>query len=168
MRSNKVEIRCNISGAIVDIHLYQFHEQTVESVRVWPIRDGPPVGKPVAIRVEHPDYDVARSIVDQIKQRLRRMPGVSDVSDNLQLGNRELVLRVDYAQGMIQVNGRPFSMGRFQQTVSQAMLATTAPVAPQPQSSKDDPTRIQSFPASPRGREDPNSELDEMRRQMGL
>ncbi|NOX60111.1 MAG: efflux RND transporter permease subunit [Planctomycetes bacterium] len=66
----------------------------VESFQVWPIRDGPPVGKPVAIRVEHPDYDVARGIVRQIRDRLEDMPGVHDVTDNLQLGNRELVMRV--------------------------------------------------------------------------
>ena len=79
------------------LHRYieEHPESSLESIRVWPIRDGPPVGKPVAIRVEHPDYDEARVIVDQIKERLGAMPGVSDVSDNLQLGNRELVLRVD-------------------------------------------------------------------------
>ncbi|MEZ6086269.1 MAG: efflux RND transporter permease subunit [Phycisphaerae bacterium] len=66
----------------------------VETLQVWPIRDGPPVGKPVAIRVEHPDYDVALGVVEQIRERLKHMPGVHDVADNLQLGSRELVMRV--------------------------------------------------------------------------
>ena len=72
------------------------HPQSgVERFRVWPVRDGPPVGKPVAIRVEHPDYDYARELTERISARLASIPGVYDVSDNLQLGNRELILDVD-------------------------------------------------------------------------
>ena len=70
----------------------------IERVRVWPIRDGPPVGKPVAIRVEHPDYNEARRVADEIEARLRTMRGVSDISDNLRMGGRELVLTVDDAR----------------------------------------------------------------------
>lgn len=70
-------------------------ESGIESIRAWPIRDGPPVGKPVAIRIEHPDYDYARLIADQMRTRLEGMAGVRDISDNLQLGNRELILTVD-------------------------------------------------------------------------
>ncbi len=73
-------------------------ESRVEFIKAWPLRDGPPVGKPVAIRVEHPDYDEARVVVERIKERLESMPGVFDVADNLQLGNRELVLKVDDAR----------------------------------------------------------------------
>ncbi|MFQ5491062.1 MAG: efflux RND transporter permease subunit, partial [Phycisphaerae bacterium] len=64
----------------------------IENLRVWPIRDGPPVGKPIAIRIEHPDYDVAAQISEQIKAKLRTFPGVHDVADNLQSGHRELQL----------------------------------------------------------------------------
>lgn len=70
----------------------------IEKLRVWPIRDGPPVGKPVAIRIEHPDYDEARKVADDMKARLAEMPGVIDISDNLQLGGRELVLKIDDAR----------------------------------------------------------------------
>lgn len=79
-------------------YMEQLSDCGIERIRVWPIRDGPPVGKPVAIRVEHPDYDEARRVVDDIKNRLREMPGVSDISDNLQIGGRELVLSVDDAK----------------------------------------------------------------------
>ncbi len=66
----------------------------IENLRVWPVRDGPPVGKPVAIRVEHPDYALAGEIAERIQARLRSMPGVYDVADNLHLGRRELQVRL--------------------------------------------------------------------------
>ncbi len=66
----------------------------VENLRVWPIRDGPPVGKPISIRVEHPDYAIAGEISEKIKARLRSIRGVYDVADNLQAGHRELQLHL--------------------------------------------------------------------------
>jgi multidrug efflux pump subunit AcrB len=89
-----VDVINNVRAALAK-YAEDHPERTVEEIRAWPVRDGPPVGKPVAIRVEHPDYDVAREIVDQIKERLRHLPGVSEVADNLQLGNRELQLVVN-------------------------------------------------------------------------
>ncbi len=91
--SDPVDVINNIRKellAYIDAH----PDCLVESLQVWPIRDGPPVGKPVAIRVEHPDYDVALGVVEKIRERLENMSGVHDVADNLQLGNRELVMRV--------------------------------------------------------------------------
>ncbi len=70
----------------------------IESIRVWPIQDGPPVGKPVAIRVEHNDYGVAAGIAERIKGRLRQIDGVYDVTDNLDLGQHEVRLTLDEAQ----------------------------------------------------------------------
>jgi HAE1 family hydrophobic/amphiphilic exporter-1 len=61
-------------------------------MRAWPIRDGPPVGKPVAIRIEHPEYTEAQRIGERIQDRLRAMPGVHDISDNLDIGPQELRL----------------------------------------------------------------------------
>jgi len=70
-------------------------ESGLENLRVWPIRDGPPVGKPVAIRVEHPDYEIAREIAGRIRRELSGYDGVHDVTDNLRMGQRELQLRVN-------------------------------------------------------------------------
>jgi len=66
----------------------------IENLRVWPVRDGPPVGKPVAIRVEHPDYAVAGEVAERIKTRLRSIRGVRDVADNLHLGGQELQMHL--------------------------------------------------------------------------
>jgi HAE1 family hydrophobic/amphiphilic exporter-1 len=92
--SDPAKIINDVRTALND-YLKAHPESGIESIRAWPIRDGPPVGKPVAIRIEHPDYDYARLIADQVRARLEGMAGVRDVSDNVQLGNRELVLTVD-------------------------------------------------------------------------
>jgi HAE1 family hydrophobic/amphiphilic exporter-1 len=65
---------------------------SIENFKVWPMLDGPPVGKPVALRIEHPDYARASAIARDIEQRLRHMEGVYDVADNFDIGQRELRL----------------------------------------------------------------------------
>ncbi len=62
----------------------------IENLKVWALRDGPPTGKPVSIRIEHPDYAAAKRIANQVKDRLFQMAGVHDISDNLTIGQREL------------------------------------------------------------------------------
>jgi multidrug efflux pump subunit AcrB len=92
--ADPVEVINDVRAALVEYQA-SHPESTIESMRAWPVRDGPPVGKPVAVRVEHPDYEVARGVADRIKAHLRTLPGVSEINDNLQLGNRELRLVVD-------------------------------------------------------------------------
>lgn len=65
-------------------------ELNIRNLEVWPIQDGPPIGKPVAIRVEHPNYEVAKGIADRVKHRLQQMAGVFDIADNLHVGQGEL------------------------------------------------------------------------------
>jgi HAE1 family hydrophobic/amphiphilic exporter-1 len=69
----------------------------IKSMRVWAVRDGPPVGKPVAVRVEHPDYNVAKAFAGEIKDFLNQIDGTMDVADNLDLGPLEIKLSVDEA-----------------------------------------------------------------------
>ncbi|MCZ6653563.1 MAG: efflux RND transporter permease subunit, partial [Planctomycetota bacterium] len=71
---------------------------SIENLTVWAIQDGPPIGKPVAIRIEHPDYEVAKQIAAGIEDRLRRMVGVFDISDNLDMGQRELRVSLKKAE----------------------------------------------------------------------
>ena len=70
----------------------------IENLAVWSIQDGPPIGKPVAIRIEHPDYEVAKQIAGGIEDRLRRMVGVFDIGDNLDMGQRELRVSLKEAE----------------------------------------------------------------------
>jgi HAE1 family hydrophobic/amphiphilic exporter-1 len=69
-----------------------YPELNIENLKAWPVLDGPPIGKPVALRIEHPDYEVAREWADRIQDRLRSIDGVFDVSDNFDIGQREMRL----------------------------------------------------------------------------
>jgi HAE1 family hydrophobic/amphiphilic exporter-1 len=67
----------------------------IENLFVAPPRNGPPIGSPVAIRVQAEDYDLAKRVAEELKAELRTIPGVSDVEDNVPLGPRELRVRLD-------------------------------------------------------------------------
>jgi len=66
--------------------------------------DGPPTGKPVAVRIRCDDLDAAESVAAEIKAALAAMPGVLEVKDNHDEGREEyrLVLNepVAAAQGI--------------------------------------------------------------------
>lgn len=87
----------NVRGALTAF-LDDHPQCPVENLRVWPLRDGPPVGKPVSIRLEHPDYAELRRLADRIEDRLRSFDGVYDVADNLKGGQREFRLILDEAR----------------------------------------------------------------------
>jgi len=58
-------------------------------------REGPPVGKAVDVRVRGEEYPEIKKIADEIIAYLKSLKGVKDVSDNYNLGNRELHVVVD-------------------------------------------------------------------------
>jgi HAE1 family hydrophobic/amphiphilic exporter-1 len=67
----------------------------VTDLRAMPPRNGPPIGKPVAVRLQGDDYGVSKAIAEEMKAYLRTMPGVSNIEDNLSEGPREIRLVVD-------------------------------------------------------------------------
>lgn len=69
--------------------------QDIVSLRVAPPRNGPPVGKPVAIRIQSDDYAVGKQIASEMKAELATLPGVFNIEDNLPVGPRELRVRLD-------------------------------------------------------------------------
>jgi HAE1 family hydrophobic/amphiphilic exporter-1 len=62
---------------------------------VNPPRDGPPIGKPVAIRIQSDSYRVAKEIAEGMKVELAGLPGVYNIEDNVPLGPRELRIGLD-------------------------------------------------------------------------
>jgi len=62
---------------------------------VAPPRNGPPIGKPVALRVMSDDYDQAKQIAGEIKRELAGIPGVYNIEDNVPVGQRELRVGLD-------------------------------------------------------------------------
>jgi len=67
----------------------------IQKLIVVPPRNGPPIGKPVAVRVVAEDYDRAKQIASDIKIDLASMPGVFNIDDNMPIGRRELRVGLD-------------------------------------------------------------------------
>ena len=71
-------------------HYRDANSERVVALRVVPPRNGPPIGTPVAIRIQSENYAVAKEIADEMKAELASTPGVFNIDDNLSLGPREL------------------------------------------------------------------------------
>ena len=67
----------------------------IASFRVQPPRNGPPIGKPVAIRIQSDDYAQAKQIAEEVKSELSAVPGVYNIEDNVPFGPRELRVALD-------------------------------------------------------------------------
>ncbi|MBW2235587.1 MAG: efflux RND transporter permease subunit [Deltaproteobacteria bacterium] len=67
----------------------------IDDVLVSAPRNGPPIGTPVAIRVQSDDYDLAKQVAEEVKGELRGVPGVYNVEDNVPVGPRELRIALD-------------------------------------------------------------------------
>ncbi len=52
-------------------------------------KEGPPVGKPIYLRIRGEDYNVINNIASQAKGYLDSLDGVSDVTDSYDLGDKE-------------------------------------------------------------------------------
>ncbi len=67
----------------------------IEDVLVAAPRNGPPIGTPVAIRIQSDDYDQAKRVAEEVKAELRKMSGVYNIEDNVPVGPRELRVALD-------------------------------------------------------------------------
>jgi HAE1 family hydrophobic/amphiphilic exporter-1 len=75
--------------------LREANPEVIVDLRAMPPRNGPPLGKPVAVRLQGDDYAVSKGISLEIQEVLRGIPGVSNVEDNLREGPREIRLVFD-------------------------------------------------------------------------
>ncbi len=69
--------------------------QGLEEVSFEKVRQGPPVGKPIYIRVRGDELDKINAVVSKVKMYLAQIPGVSDVEDSHELGKDEIRIDVD-------------------------------------------------------------------------
>ncbi len=70
----------------------------VEMFNVTVARDGPPAGSPIELQVRGPDQEGIAGLSRQIREFAEKIPGVTDVTDDLISGKRELVVRVNPEQ----------------------------------------------------------------------
>lgn len=87
-------------------YVEQHPEAGIRSFKVWAPQDGPPIGKPVAIRIECADLSLAKRLAGQFKQRLAEFEGTFGVVDNLDFGLKQINLRlkedIASAHGLLQ------------------------------------------------------------------
>lgn len=68
------------------------------TVQVQKMSGGPPVGKPVEVKVKGKYLDELAEVRDLVKQELASMPGVFDVADDFYTGKQEIQIVIDEAR----------------------------------------------------------------------
>lgn len=68
---------------------------TGAELRVEKEKEGPPTGDPVSLEIYGDDMQVLGSIVDQVRTKMREIPGIVDMKDNFVNGKPEIQIRVD-------------------------------------------------------------------------
>ncbi len=70
-------------------------------IKVDKPQEGPPVGKPVTIRLIGDDLDVLFDLAQRVKERIRPVPGLVNLDDDLDRGKPELRLNVDRIEAVL-------------------------------------------------------------------
>jgi multidrug efflux pump subunit AcrB len=86
------------------------------------LREGPPVGKPISLKIRGEDYDRLNEIVREIKSYLSSLEGISDITDSFDLGDKELHIIVDEDSAASSY----LSIGQIAATVRNAFEGTVA------------------------------------------
>jgi HAE1 family hydrophobic/amphiphilic exporter-1 len=73
----------------------QAHPDGIEDLRLPTPRSGPPVGRPVAVRIQSDAYERAKTVSLEMQAWLRTVPGVFNVEDSMPEGPREIRLVLD-------------------------------------------------------------------------
>lgn len=79
----------------IQAYLDEHPEVPIESFRVWAPRSGPPVGKPVTIRIDCPNFKTAMILAEEYKALLHSIDGVHGIGGNLDFGQRQINLTID-------------------------------------------------------------------------
>ncbi|MEA2082484.1 MAG: efflux RND transporter permease subunit, partial [Elusimicrobiota bacterium] len=59
------------------------------------VRDGPPVGKPVAIEVRGPEFETLEKISAEVKSFMLTVEGIEDIKDDYELDKEEIQINID-------------------------------------------------------------------------
>ena len=100
------------------------HPGEIESLIVAPPRNGPPIGKPVAIRIQSENYEEAKQIAGEMKLKLASLPGVYNIEDNVPLGPREM--RVVLNENRASIHGLTFQDVGFALTAANEGLISSS------------------------------------------
>jgi len=88
--------RKKTSNQILDEYRYELGKiKGFQKLYFREFKEGPPVGKPIYLRIRGEDFDVINKIVSEIKSYLASIQGVRDISDSYDLGDKEFHVVVD-------------------------------------------------------------------------
>jgi len=73
----------------------------VELFNVTVARDGPPAGNPIEVQVRGPDQARIAELAREVREFAEKLPGVTDVTDDLISGKRELIVKVNPEQAAL-------------------------------------------------------------------
>lgn len=73
----------------------------VELFNVTVARDGPPAGNPIEVQVRGSDQARIAELAREVREFAGKLPGVTDVTDDLISGKRELIVRVNPEQAAL-------------------------------------------------------------------
>ncbi|MFC1658539.1 efflux RND transporter permease subunit [Candidatus Omnitrophota bacterium] len=108
---------------IVDIYRPALKEiQGFQKLYFREFREGPPVGKPIYLRVRGEEYGVINAIVSEVKDYLGKLGGVLDITDSYDLGDKEFRVAVDEGAA----SSAYLSMGQIALSVRNAFEGTIA------------------------------------------
>ncbi|MFC1709555.1 efflux RND transporter permease subunit [Candidatus Omnitrophota bacterium] len=121
--------RGKTANEIMDQHrsgLEQLKEQIPEFEKLYfrEQKEGPPVGKPIDIRVRGEDFSVINEITSRIKSFMGKIAGIKNINDSYDLGSQEIQIVVDEEKA----SAAYLSVGQIARSVRSAIeggLATT-------------------------------------------
>ncbi|MBT3233988.1 MAG: efflux RND transporter permease subunit [Calditrichaeota bacterium] len=102
----------NVGQVIVDLVESEFRDREMDdimedlrgkvkniegptSIRIKEVSQGPPVGKPVEIKVKGKYLEELAEVAEAVKAELRQMPGVFEINDDNQIGKTEIKVIID-------------------------------------------------------------------------
>jgi multidrug efflux pump subunit AcrB len=95
-----------------------------ENIRFWALKDGPPAGKPISVKVRGDDFNEISRVVDLLKSDLAKIEGVKDISDDDSGGATELALKLNL-DSVNRAGVNPADIGRTLRLLVDGEIVTT-------------------------------------------
>ncbi|GAB4177107.1 MAG: efflux RND transporter permease subunit [Geothermobacteraceae bacterium] len=87
--------RAEHSGTVLDRIRRQVAALAGAEIRVEKQEEGPPTGPPVSVEISGADVEVLQQLVQEVRQRIKDVPGLVDLKDDLAKGKPEIRVDVD-------------------------------------------------------------------------
>lgn len=102
---DKKDRKRSVDAIIADLRERIGRVPGVHSLELAKAPTGPPLGKPFSVKIKGKYFDKLEEIAEIVKDELRRMPGVHDISDDFMPGKKELRVKVDeYRAALVGLN----------------------------------------------------------------